>query len=105
VHERVERARLAPERREDGADVRVGADVALVEERVGQRGGQLLDVLLDALALVGERQPHPRRRQRLGDGPRDRALVGDAEHDAGLSVEQSHGSRVYSATGRSIPLV
>ena len=70
-------------------DLAVGADVARVEHRAGERGGQLLHVLLEPFALVGERQAHAGPGQRLGDGPGDRALVGDAEHDAGLAGE--HG--------------
>jgi hypothetical protein len=82
-------AEIALDAGEDRGDLGVDADVARVEHRARQRGGQLLHVLHQPLALVGEHQPHPRARQRLRDGPGDRALVSDAEDDPGLAVE--HG--------------
>jgi hypothetical protein len=91
VDERVEAAEVALDAREDGADLRVRRHVARVQDGAGQGGGELFHVLLQALTLVRERQPHARGRQRLRDRPRDGALVGDAEHDARLAVEQFHG--------------
>src|SRR5947207_12604284 len=44
----------------------------------------------DLVTLVGEPETHPGARERLGDGPGDRALVGDTEDDAGPAVEQTH---------------
>jgi hypothetical protein len=92
VHERVETTEVAFHAGEHAADLRFGRHVARVHERARHRGGEFLDVLLEPLALVGERQPHAGGRQRLRDRPRDGALVGDAEHDARLAVKQLHGS-------------
>ena len=89
MHERVEAAEVALDTGEDRGDLGVGADIARIEHRARQGRGQLLDVFLEALALVGEGQPHAGPGQRLRDGPRDRAFVGDTEDDAGFAVE--HG--------------
>ena len=90
VDERVEPLEVAPDAREDGRDLAVGADVTRIDQRAGQGGRELLHVLLQPLPLIGEREPHAGAEERLSDRPRDRALVGDAEHDPSLAVEQTH---------------
>src|SRR5437879_10135732 len=90
VDERVEAPEVARHAGEDGGDLAVRPDVTGVAHRAGQRPGQLLDVLLETVTLVGERKTHPGARERPGDGPGDGALVGDPEDDAGRAVEQTH---------------
>src|SRR5205814_9751504 len=53
------------------------------------------DAGVDPSALVREGEAGPAVGQPLRDRPRDRALVGDAEDEAALAVETSHGGRVY----------
>ena len=67
--------------------------------RAGRGGGQLGDVLLEPLALVGEDQPRPGVRKRFRDGPGQGALVGDARHERRLpgQVDGAHGARVARA--------
>jgi hypothetical protein len=89
VHEGVEPAEVALDAGEDRRDLGVDADVTRVEHGAGQRGREFLHVFPQPIALVGEGQAHPCARQGLRDGPGNRALVGDAEHDAGLALE--HG--------------
>ena len=72
---------------EDARDVLVRADVALGHERRVDRLGELADALLDALALEGERELRALLGERLRDRPRDRAPVGDAEHERPLALE------------------
>ena len=90
VDERVEAPEVARDAGEDSADLAVRRDVTGVDHRARQRPGQRLDVLPEAVTLVGERQTHPGARERLGDRPGDGALVGDTEYDAGPAVEQTH---------------
>ena len=73
--------------REDPRDVVVGADVALGDERARDALGEVAHVLLDALALVGERDGRPLVGEPLRDRPRDRALVRDAENERLLAFE------------------
>ena len=50
---------------EDPREVVVGADVALGDERTVDGPGEVADVLLDALALVGERHFAPSSARRF----------------------------------------
>ena len=72
---------------EDAVEVGVGADVALADDVAADRLGQLAHALLDPLALVGERELGALRVEALRDRPRDRALVGDAQHEHLLALE------------------
>src|SRR5437588_5299022 len=47
--------------------------------------------LLDTFVLVGDRKRRAFAMQRLGDAPRDAALVGHAPYNGSLAVQQSHG--------------
>ena len=47
-----------------------------------------LDPLLDGVALIGERDLGALIGHGLGDAPGDRAVIGDAEHDAALARHQ-----------------
>ena len=87
----------SPTSREDAGDVVVRADVARGDERALDRRGELAHVLLDPLALVGERELGAAVGEPLGDRPRDRALVGDAEDEPALAVEGAgHGRTLNS---------
>ena len=59
-----------------------------VTSGLDDRLGELADVALDPLALEGERELRAALGEPLGDRPRDRALVRDAEHEAALSLER-----------------
>ncbi len=72
---------------EDARDVVVRADVALGDEGARDAGGEVAHVLLDALALVGERDARTLVGEPLRDRPRDRALVRDAEDERLLPFE------------------
>ena len=80
-------------RREHAVEIVVGADVALAHDVPADRLGQLADALLDALALVGERELRALVMEALRDRPGDRALVCDAQHERLLAVEPpGHGA-------------
>src|SRR5438094_2651875 len=88
VHEQVEAtveplANLA----EDALEVPVGADIALGDERRAHGLGELANVLLDPLSLVGEGELGTSLREPARDRPRDRAAVCDAENQAALARE------------------
>ncbi len=72
---------------EDTREVVVGADVALGDERTLDGRGEVAHVLLDALALVGERHARPLVGEALRDRPGDRALIRDAEDERLLAFE------------------
>ena len=73
--------------REDTREVVVGANVALRDERTVDGRGEIADVLLDALALIGERHARPLVGEALRDRPGDRALIRDAEDERLLAFE------------------
>ena len=79
---------------DDTGDIVVGADVTLGHERRVDRPRKLADAGFDPFALVREGEAGPAVGQPFRDRPRDRALVGDAEDEAALAVEISHGGRV-----------
>ena len=72
---------------EDARDVLVGAHVALGDERALDRRREVPDVLLDALALVGERDGRSLVSEAIRDRPRDRTLIRDAEDERLLPFE------------------
>src|SRR5260221_8907854 len=93
VDERVKTAELLVDLLEDRVDLGVAGDVARQDERgVLERARQLLDALLQTVALVGEGEAHPLARESLRDRPRNRALVSHTENDSGLSFEHRHGA-------------
>ena len=77
----------APTSPKTSLDRCVVAHVELGDERAPDRLGKLADVLLDALALEGERQVGAVVCQPFRDRPGDRALVGDTENECVLSRE------------------
>ena len=62
--------------------------VARQHELGADLGGERLDPLLDGVALIGERDLGALIGHGLGDAPGDRAVVGDAEHEAALARHQ-----------------
>ena len=68
---------------EDTGDFLVLGHVARQDERVrAKRAGEFLDVFLDAIALVREREFRALARPRLRDGPGNGALVGNTENNS-----------------------
>jgi hypothetical protein len=88
VHHEVQAAELTLHRFRQRIEVRVAGHVAGQDERSVQARGQLAHILLETLALVGHGQPCPLARDRLGDAPGQRALVGDAEDETVLAFEE-----------------
>src|SRR5205814_5173878 len=72
---------------EHALDRGVVAHVELGDERARHALRELAHVLLDALALERERGARATVREPLGDRPRDRPLVGDAENQCALALE------------------
>src|SRR5438876_943137 len=108
-HRRETRNRAGGERPHGAGRDRVDADVLLAgvaggNQRRIDRGRELANVALDPFPLVGEGEPGAAVGETLRDRPGDRALVGDAEDEAALAGEISHGGRVYgfSATLRGL---
>ena len=72
-------------------DAGVGRDVALDDDVGPGLLGELSHAALEALALVGEREPRAGAVKRLRDRPRDRPLVGHARHQRELAVQNPVG--------------
>ena len=88
MQEQIQLAEFFADGFEDAGDFLVLRHVARQDERVrAKRAGEFLDVFLDAVALVGEREFRALARPRLRDGPGDGALVGDTEYNSEFSVE------------------
>ncbi len=81
---------VSAQRAKTRRDLLVGSDVARLHEgradRLGERPHALLDEALDRR----EADLGAFRMEGLGDPPRDRVVVGDAEDERRLAVEQSH---------------
>src|SRR5205085_126996 len=99
---------LAAEFLEKAGNLLVRRDVARPERRLlAKLLDQLGHVILQPFALVVEVKLGARRRPRLGDRPRDTALVRDAENDADLScqylVRHSGQHTQHPSTANSAP--
>ena len=90
VHEEVEAAERAIDLRKHVRNLRIVGDVAGKNQRVGQAGREIADVLLETLTLVGDRKAGTRRRRRLCNRPRNGTLVRDPDHETGLTLQVSH---------------
>ncbi len=89
VQEQIQPAEFRADFAEHMGDVFILCHIARHNQRVrAERAGEFLDVFLHAVALVGEREPGAFPGPRLGDGPRDGALVGDAEDNSRFSCKQ-----------------
>ena len=97
MDDEVEAAELLVDRREHRVHLRVDGDVTGQDQRIVQCLGELADVLFETLALVGHCQTRAGRRRRLRDGPRDRALVRDADDEPRLSTQICHSLPSLSA--------
>ncbi len=93
---------------EDPVEVVVGADVALRHELRVDGRCEVAHRLLDALALVRERELRALGGEPLGDRPGDGALVGDPQHERLLSLEpprhRGDPTRLELASGRNARL-
>jgi hypothetical protein len=76
------------EHRIDGR--RIG-DVAMADDMAAEFRRQRLDALLQRIALIGEGEFGALRLARLGNAPGDGTVVGDAQNDAALALEQIGG--------------
>jgi hypothetical protein len=87
--------------REHAVEVVVGAHVALRHELRVHRRREVPNRLLDALALVRERELCAFGREPLRDRPGDRALVRDAEHERLLSLEPARHVAILKGSGHA----
>ena len=90
MHEEIEAAELAVDRRGQIRDLLVARDVARREHGVRERRRQLPHVLLEPRARIRQREPRARGGRRLRDRPGDGALVGDADDEAVCAGEIRH---------------
>ena len=105
VHEKIQPAAVAGHGLEHRVDLAVVADVAGQHGDALERRRQLAHVLLEPFAGVGEHDVRALSRGRLGDGPRDRPLVGDTDDQAGLAGERCWGRICHDKRdGRRLPI-
>ena len=90
MHEEIEAAELAIERRAQRREVLVVGDVARQDERILELRRQLADVLLEPFARIRQRDPRALGRRRLRDRPRDGPLVGHTNDQSELSSQIRH---------------
>ena len=88
MDQEIERAPCLGERREHALDGRLVGHVAGQHQLGADLVRERLDPLLDGVALIGERDLGALVGHGLGDAPGDRAVIGDAEHDAALARHQ-----------------
>lgn len=81
----------------EGVDLGVDGEVALERPGIGERGGQLVGVTLETLALIADGECGPGVRELLGDSPGDTALVGESEDDGDFALEIDHDFRCFSS--------
>jgi hypothetical protein len=74
---------------ENPLDLVVVLNVQIVEPNLTKLGRGLLDPIPHRLALMGEGQLHPGSLQRSRTRPGDGVLVGHADHEAFLSIQQT----------------
>src|ERR1700730_2499187 len=67
-----------------------------------ERGGQLLDVFLQPLALIIENQTGAGIRPRLGNSPCDAAFVGDTKNNSNLSFQHTLRHTGSTITGITV---
>ena len=83
VQEQIQPAKFFADGFEDAGDFLVLRHIARQDERVrAERAGKFLDVFLDAIALIREREFRALARPRLRDGPGNGALVGNTENNS-----------------------
>ena len=101
VHEKVQPAVAFGDGLEHCVEFGFVGDVALHDQRIGERGGELSDVLLEPRALVGEREPGAGGGGRAGDSPRNRTFVGDSDHEPDC-VGQDWRAHARRASARAL---
>ena len=90
MHQDVEAVgRLTPAR-EDAVDVGVRLDVGGLDEGRADRLGERPDALVDEAFDRREADGRTLLVERLRDAPGDRVVVGHAEHQRVLALEQTH---------------
>ena len=120
MHQEIEAAELALRAGHEICDLRVVRHIAGQDQGLCQLARELAHVLLEALALIGHREPRASRRGRLRNRPRDGSLVGDANNQPELTGQLTHiasgmlrrtrqawtalpGTRYYEAPGGHTP--
>ena len=100
MNDEVQPAIFLADRLERGVDLGLICHVARHNERIRQRAGEALDILLQPLALVGERHLGAVLRTCRRTCPSDRPLVGDAKDHPDLILKQFH-KREESLKGKA----
>ncbi len=100
MNEEIDRAPLLLHLGEHGIDRRDVFDIARHQEIRTRRFRQRLDALEQRIALIGESEFSAVVRQRLGDTPRNRMIVGDAHDEPALALHQ-FGHSLTSASWKS----
>ena len=100
VHKEVEATEPAVQRRRQFRNLFVAGDITRQDERVVEFRRELANVLLEALARIGERDPRACGLGRLGDRPGNRPFVSDTNDETVLAGETGHGSRVIAEATR-----
>src|SRR6185369_14386513 len=100
VDEAVERRPRRAECGEHPLDLGVVGDVAVEDQRRRELGGEFRDALLEALALIAERELGTFTVAGARDPVGDRPVGEDAADEKALAGEKSHGSRAGVGCGR-----
>src|SRR5208283_2062477 len=87
VHQRVQLAVALLESGEETCNFFVFGNVAHVGFGAGQRKNEIFRFLLQTHVLVSDGELHAGGVQSLGDGPCNRALVGDSEDDGNTALQ------------------
>ena len=72
-------------------DLAVVGDVAVEHQRRPELGGELADAILEALALIAERELGALAAERARDAVGDRPVGEDARNEQALAGEKAHG--------------
>src|SRR5258706_16072173 len=97
MKQQVQPPKLLPNLGKNPGHMVVLGDVTFKNERVRAKPpGQFLDVLLQSLALIGEREFRTRLVPGLRDGPRDGTLVGDPKDNSEFSRKRRHNRFLFA---------
>ena len=103
MQDQIEPAETFFHRCENTPDLVVAGDVAREDQGVRAKGaGEFLNVFLQSIALIREREFGPFAMPRLRDRPRDGTFIGHAEHDPELAVEGTELIVEWGDHGRRI---
>ena len=95
MDQEVDRAPLLLDLGEDRIDRSNVLDVAGHDDLAFDRFRQRLDPPAERLALIGEGEFGAMIRQRLGDAPGDRMIVGHTHHQAALALASIAVMRIF----------